>query len=110
MPEIYPKISRSTVERSARKTSDGKGRAPLPGVKTDAKHANATDKCGYEANRDLAKLIEKAMRSVKKGDKSGQHSSLAGGSTPTRAIRVGRARTCIHVDAAADVALNYLVK
>jgi hypothetical protein len=73
MPEIYPKVTRGQLKRGARKTSDGKGRTPLPGVKTDAKHVNATDKGGYDANRDLAKLIEKAMRSVKKGDKSGQH-------------------------------------
>jgi hypothetical protein len=73
MPEIYPKVTRAQLKRSARKTADGKGRASLPGVKTDAKHANATDKCGHDANRELSKLIEKAMRSVKKGDKSGQH-------------------------------------
>jgi hypothetical protein len=73
MPEIYPKVTRARLKQSARKTSEGRGRTPLPGVKTDAKHVNATDKCGYEANRELSKLIEKAMRSVKKGDKSGQH-------------------------------------
>ena len=73
MPEIYPKVARSQLKQSARKTSEGKGRAPLPGVKTDAKDVNATDKCGYEANRELAKLIQKAMRSVKKADKGGQH-------------------------------------
>jgi hypothetical protein len=73
MPEIYPKITRDKLKRTARRTSDGKGRAPLPGVKTDAKHANATDKCGYEANRDLAKLIDQAMRTMKKSDKRGQH-------------------------------------
>ena len=44
-----------------------------PGVKTDAKHVNATDKCGYEANRELAKLIEKAVSKMKKADKGGQH-------------------------------------
>jgi hypothetical protein len=73
MPEIYPKVARSQLKQSARKTSEGKGRAPLPGVKTDAKDVNATDKCGYEANRELAKLIQKAMRSVKQADKGGQH-------------------------------------
>jgi hypothetical protein len=73
MPEIYPKVTRAKLKRSARKTSEGKGRAPLPGVKTDAKHANATDKCGYEANRELAGLIQKAMRSVKMSDTKGQH-------------------------------------
>jgi hypothetical protein len=73
MPEIYPKVTRSQLKRSARNTADGKGRAGLPRVKADAKHVNATDKCGYEANRELSKLIEKAMRSVKKADKGGQH-------------------------------------
>jgi hypothetical protein len=73
MPEIYPKVTRATLQRSARKTSEGKGRASLPGVRTDAKHANATDKCGYGANRELAKLIQKAMRSAKKADNGGQH-------------------------------------
>ena len=56
MPEIYPKVTRAKLKKGARKTSEGKGRAPLPGVKTDAKHVNATDKCGYQANRDLAAL------------------------------------------------------
>ena len=73
MPEIYPKVTRAKLQRSARKTSEGKGGASLPGVKTDAKHVNATDKCGHNANRELSKLIEKAMRSVKKSDKGGQH-------------------------------------
>jgi hypothetical protein len=73
MPEIYPKVTRARLRASARKTSDGKGRAPLPGVQTDAQHVNATNKFGYEANRELAKLIEKAVRAVKKGDKRGQH-------------------------------------
>jgi hypothetical protein len=73
MPEIYPKVTRAKLKQSARRTSDGKERTPLLGVKTDAKHVNATDKCGYEANRELARLIEKAMRSVKKADQGGQH-------------------------------------
>jgi hypothetical protein len=51
----------------------GRGRAPLPGVKTDARHVNATDKCGYDDNRELARLIKKAMGTVKKTDKGGQH-------------------------------------
>src|ERR1700730_11639815 len=76
MPEIYPKVTKAKLQRSARKTSEGEGRASLPGVRTDAKHANAIDKCGYDANRELARLIPKAMRSVKKGDKGGQHSVL----------------------------------
>ena len=54
MPEIYPKLTRAKLQKGARKTALGKGRTPLPGVKTDAKHVQATDKCGYKANRDLA--------------------------------------------------------
>lgn len=73
MPEIYPKMTRAKLKKSARKTSQGKGRAPLPGVKTDAKHVNATDKCGYQANRELAEMISKAVRAKKKGDKNGAH-------------------------------------
>ena len=73
MPEIYPKLTRAKLKKSARKTSQGKGRAPLPGVKTDAKHVKASDKCGYETNRELAKLIGKAVRAKKKRDKNGQH-------------------------------------
>jgi hypothetical protein len=73
MPEIYPKITRAKLKRAARITAQGRGRESLPGVKTDAKHVNATDKCGYGANRELAKLIEKAMRTVKKTDGAGQH-------------------------------------
>jgi hypothetical protein len=71
MPEIYPKMTRKKLQQSARKTSQGKGRAPLPGVKTDVKHAQASDKTGYQANRELAKLIREAVRSKKKGDKNG---------------------------------------
>ena len=71
MPEIYPKMTRKKLTESARNTAEGKGRAPLPGVKTDAKHVQATDKCGYRANRDLAKLIRKAVREKKKSDKNG---------------------------------------
>jgi hypothetical protein len=71
MPEIYPKMTRKKLQKSAQKTSQGKGRAPLPGVKTDAKHVQATDKCGYQANRDLAKLITAALRAKKKTDKHG---------------------------------------
>ena len=73
MPEIYPKMTRAKLKKSARKTSEGKGRAPLPGVKTDAKHVNATDKCGYRANRDLAEIISKAMQAKKNSDKSCAH-------------------------------------
>jgi hypothetical protein len=73
MPEIYPKMSRDKLRKSARKTSQGRGRAALPGVKTDAKHVQATDKCGYKANRELAEMIAKAVRAKKNGDKHGAH-------------------------------------
>jgi hypothetical protein len=71
MPEIYPKVTRAKLKQGARRTSSGKGRVPLPGVQTDAKHVDATDKSGYAENRELAQLIEKAMRTVKKQDKNG---------------------------------------
>jgi hypothetical protein len=73
MPEINPKLTRSRLKRSAGKTSSGKGRIPLPGVRTDAKHVQATDKCGYKANRELAKMIGKAVEAKKKSDKNGAH-------------------------------------
>ena len=53
MPEIYPKLTRAKLRTSARRTAEGKGRAALPGVQTDASHVQATDKCGHEANRDV---------------------------------------------------------
>jgi hypothetical protein len=73
MPEIYPKMTRSKLKSGARKTSQGKARVPLPGVKTDARDVKATDKCGYQANRELAEMIKKAVRAKKNGDKHGQH-------------------------------------
>jgi hypothetical protein len=73
MPEIYPKVSRSKLKKGARRTSEGKGRVALPGVKTDAKHVRATDKCGYQANRELAEMIKQAVRAKKKADKLGEH-------------------------------------
>jgi hypothetical protein len=71
MPEIYPKMTRTKLKKNARNTSRGRGRVSLPGVKTDAKHAQATDKCGYGANRELAKLISEAVRAKKRSDKHG---------------------------------------
>jgi hypothetical protein len=85
MPEIYPKVTRAKLKKGARKTSEGKGRAPLPGVKTDAKHVNATDKCGYQANRDLAEMISKAMQAKKNSDKSGAHFVLGWRLYPNKA-------------------------
>jgi hypothetical protein len=73
MPEIYPKVTRTKLKEGARKTAIGKGRVPLPGVKTDAKHAQATDKCGYMANRELADLIKAAVKAKKNADKHGEH-------------------------------------
>jgi hypothetical protein len=73
MPEIYPKMTRAKLKRTALRTSAGKGRAPLPGVKTDAKDVRATDKCGYKVNREMADMIAKAVRAMKKGDKHGAH-------------------------------------
>ena len=54
MPEISPKITDRKLKSSARKISEGKGPTPYPGVRTGAKHVNAADTCGREANRGLA--------------------------------------------------------
>ena len=78
MPEIYPKVTRAKLKKGAKKTAQGKGRVPLPSVKTDAKHVNATDKCGYKANRDLAAMISKAVQAKKNSDKSGAHLHCSG--------------------------------
>jgi hypothetical protein len=73
MPEISPKLTRGVLKRGARKTSEGRGKVALPGVKTDAKHADATDKCGYKANRELAAMIKGAVKAKKNSDKNGEH-------------------------------------
>jgi hypothetical protein len=73
MPEIYPKVTRARLKKGARQTSNGRGRVALPGVKTDAKHINATDKCGYKANRELAEMIKQAVQAKKIADKNGEH-------------------------------------
>jgi hypothetical protein len=73
MPEIYPKMTRAKLQKGAQKTSRGKGRSMLPGVKTDAKDVQATDKCGYKMNRELAEMISKAVRAKKNSDKNGAH-------------------------------------
>jgi hypothetical protein len=77
MPKIYPKVTRAELKRGARKTSDGRGRVPLPGVKTDAKHVDASDKCGYKANRELATLIRAAVKAKKRPDKHGARFLIA---------------------------------
>src|SRR6478609_9504760 len=69
MPAIYPKVSRAKLKQGAQKTSSGRGRVTLPGVKTDAKQINKSD---YADNRELARLISKAMRVAKKSDKAGR--------------------------------------
>ncbi len=85
MPNIYPKITRSKLKKDARKTSQGKGRgASLPGVKTDANHVQATDKCGYLANRHLAEMIRKAVRAKKINDANGAHFLLGWRLYPNR--------------------------
>jgi hypothetical protein len=71
MPEIRPKMSRKKLQKGARRTAQGKGRTPLPGVKTDSLHPRAVDKNAYAANRDLATLIRRAVRARKKTDKHG---------------------------------------
>ena len=43
MVEIYPKLTPTKLKKSARKTSEGNGLAPLPGVRTDAKLAATAD-------------------------------------------------------------------
>jgi hypothetical protein len=85
MPEIYPKMTRAKLRNSARKTSAGKGRPLLPGVKTDAKHVQATDKCGHRSNRELAELIRAAVRAKKNSDKSGAHFVLGWRLYPNKA-------------------------
>ena len=73
MPEIYPKMSRSELENGADQTSEGQVAIPLPGVQTDVKHAEATDRCAYQANRELAELIKAAVRAKKNSDEHGAH-------------------------------------
>ncbi len=85
MPEIYPKITRAKLKSGARRTSQGKGRVALPGVKTDAKHAKATDKRGYQANRELAQMIAKAVKAKKNADKNGSHFVLGWRLYPNKA-------------------------
>ena len=85
MPEIYPKVTRAKLKSGARKTSEGRGRVPLPGVKTDAKHARATDKCGHKANRELAAMIKKAVKAKKNGDQHGEHFVLGWRLYPNKA-------------------------
>jgi hypothetical protein len=92
MVEIYPKLTPKKLKKSALKTSEGRGLAPLPGVRTDAKlAANADpkdpkspyygskhhDPNGYQKNRKLAERIGKAVSDLKKGDEHGPRFVLA---------------------------------
>ena len=92
MVEIYPKLTQAKLKKSARKTSDGKGIATLPGVQTDAKQAVTADPSdpkspfyeaiycdpkGYGKNRELAERISKAVRDLKKSDEHGPRFVLA---------------------------------
>jgi hypothetical protein len=96
MPEIYPKMTRAKLRKSARKTSQGKGRAALPGVKTDAKHVQATDKCGYGANRELAGLISDAVRAKKNADKHGPRFVLGWRLYPNKSHPSWKKRKDVH--------------
>lgn len=92
MVEVTPKKTISELKKGALKTSHGKGRAPLPGVKTDAKlaaDADPTDPTspyfgnthydpkGFAANRELAERINKAVSELKTSDEDGGRFVLA---------------------------------
>ncbi len=92
MVEIYPKLTPAKLKKGAKKTSEGKGLAPLPGVRTDAKLAATADPSdpnspyygsthhdpsGHQANRELAQRIEQAVRDLKKSDENGSRFVLA---------------------------------
>jgi hypothetical protein len=84
--DVNPKLTLARLERDARKTSEGKGIAPLPGVKTDAKQAATADTTdpnspfygathcdpkGYWKNRELAERISAAVKDLKISDEHG---------------------------------------
>ncbi|HEY1363582.1 MAG TPA: hypothetical protein VGF60_15175 [Xanthobacteraceae bacterium] len=86
MVDIYPKLTPAKLRRGARRTSEGKGIAPLPGVRTDAKLAaiadpgdprspyygsNHHDPTGYAKNRELAERIGAALSELKPADEHG---------------------------------------
>jgi hypothetical protein len=92
MVEIYPKLTAAKLKKGARKTSEGRGLAPLPGVRTDAKLAATADPTnpkstyygskhhdpqGYQKNRALAERIDEAMGDLKQGDEHGSRFVLA---------------------------------
>jgi hypothetical protein len=90
--EIYPKLTIAKLKKAARKTSEGRGLAPLPGVKTDAKEAAKADPGdprspyygsthhdakGYAANRKLSARISEAVDDLKTTDEHGARFVLA---------------------------------
>jgi hypothetical protein len=92
MVEVYPKKKVANLKKSARNTADGKGLAPLPGVKTDAKAAAEAnpkdpnspyygnshfDPKGFESNRKLAERINAAVNDLKTSDEDGARFVLA---------------------------------
>jgi len=92
MAEVFPKKKVAALKKGARKTANGKGLAPLPGVQTDAKlAANANpndpkspyfgnthyDPKGFETNRKLAERINDAVSELKTSDEDGARFVLA---------------------------------
>jgi hypothetical protein len=92
MVEVNPKLTTAKLRKSARTTSEGKGIASLPGIKTDAKQAVTADptdpkspfygaiNCdpkGYGKNRQLADRISKAVTDLKANDEHGPRFVLA---------------------------------
>jgi len=90
--DVNPKLTLAKLKRGALKTSQGKGSAPLPGVKTDAKHAATADMTdpnspfygathcdpqGYWKNRELADRISAAVQELKVSDEHGPRFVLA---------------------------------
>lgn len=90
--DVNPKLTLANLERSARKTSEGRGRASLPGVRTDAKQAATADTTdpnspfygathcdpkGYWKNRELADRISAAVQDLKVSDEHGPRFVLA---------------------------------
>ena len=92
MVDVNPKLTAAQLRKSARKTSEGKGFAPLPGVRTDAKAAATADPNdpnspyhgsthhdpdGYRKNRKLADRINRAVKNLKASDENGPRFVLA---------------------------------
>ena len=92
MVEVNPKLTPAQLRKGARKTSEGEGIAPLPGVKTDAKQAAEADPAdplspyygstshdpdGYQRNRELSERISQAVEQLKESDEHGPRFLLA---------------------------------